>query len=164
MAPPKQLILINANSQNIKPNALDPTISILPNATKGLETNEPDHRQDFKTTYDFDDDDACYFNHCHKNAPDEEDNEFDVNENEYTNGALSRTVKVVYGKRNDCDGYNGRNDDEDFDAEDVDSVANEASPFFQEDDDIDKFDEQSFEDGDWAEEYEDDYYVEDDGW
>ena len=164
MPPPKQLFVVIAartNIQHVKSD-LENMPTILANVGKGVEYD--DYNQDYKSIYDFDDDDACCINHSHKNVPDEEDNEFDVNENEYTNGALSRSVKVVYGKRNDCDGYNGCNDDEEFDAEDVDCTENEPSPFFQEDDEIDKFDDQSYEDGDWADENETDYYIDDDCW
>lgn len=123
-------------------------------------------QQDYKATYDFDDNDACYVNHRQKNNnTDEDGNDIDLNENEYTNGALSRSAKGVYGKHDANSGHNGcTDDDKDFDSEEIVYEENEPSPFFQEDDEVDKCDDQSYEDGDWADENGTDYYIDDDCW
>jgi len=164
MTPPKQLPTITANIQHIKPD-LETVSSIFANAVKGVECD--DYTQDYKATYDFDDNDACYVNHRQKNNnTDDDGNDIDLNENEYTNGALSRSAKGVYGKHDANSGHNGcTDDDEDFDSEqEIVCEENEPSPFFQEDDEVDKCDDQSSEDGDWADENGTDYYIDDDCW
>jgi hypothetical protein len=156
MAPPKQI-----RAQHVKSDLVISPKILAKNAVK---IDRDDYNQDYKATYDFDDDDdARHINHCRMNIHDEEDNEFDVNENEYTNGALSRFVKIVFGKRTDSDSDdNGcTDDDEDFDSEDVVREENEPNPLFQEDDEVDKCDHQSYEDGDWADENGTDYYIDD---
>jgi hypothetical protein len=159
MSPPKQVRAISSNTKRSHENDLKNLPCVI---IKTCEND--DYNQEYKIVYDFDDDDHVALHKSHKEMPDDDDNFFDVNENEYNNAALARSCKVVTGKRIDCDGYNGivhENavplDPENVESQDVD----EPSPFFVNDDEHHKYEEDEFEDGDWIDENEIEYYIDD---
>lgn len=160
MSPPKQVRAISNTKRSLVND-----LKILPCVIKTCEND--DYNQEYKIVYDFDDDDHVTMQKSQKDIiPDDEDNFFDVNENEYTNAALARSCKVVTGKRIDCDGYNGIvHEDMPVDTENVETQdVEEPSPFFVNDDEHDKYEDDDIEDGDWFDDNEIEYYIDDDCW
>mmetsp|Transcript_272 Transcript_272/g.444 ORF Transcript_272/g.444 Transcript_272/m.444 type:complete len:163 (+) Transcript_272:367-855(+) len=162
MSPPKQVRAISNTKRSHEHD-----LKMRPCAIIKTCCENDDYDQEFKIVYDFEHDDHVALHKSHKDIPDDDDNFFDVNENEYTNAALARSCKVVTGNRIDYDGCNGIVNEETLvDTENVETQdVEEPSPFFvNEDGEYDRYEEAEFEDGDWVDENEIEYYVDDDCW